>query len=169
MYPSWTLLATWPTRKRRLTRQSLVGFWNQRNLWRRFQKARLDQTCQSGRWLSMVPLPITLPVQHLSSQWPHNAFGDLHYRRSMLDGWSNKHGRFDTKQSSAFYHRYVSFTSGKYAWISRYPLYRPTPSWTKRRVSSGTSAGRKAVVRSIVWRNIQDMEGMEQESERQWT
>ena len=35
-----------------------------------------------------------------------------------------------------------------------YPSYNPTASWTKSRVSSGNSEGRKAVVRSRALRNI---------------
>ena len=36
-----------------------------------------------------------------------------------------------------------------------HPSYRPTASWTKSSTSSGSKVGRRAVVRSKGWRNIQ--------------
>ena len=40
------------------------------------------------------------------------------------------------------------------ATATTYPSYNPTASWTKSRVSSGNSEGRRAVVRSRALRNI---------------
>ena len=134
---------------------TLGSFGVQSDLGRRLQEACLHTFSVLLRGAEK-PLSVrrTHICQRSSIQLQSSFSGAPNCRHSMLDAWSGTHahfvGRVSCTSYSNFRIRALSNKRGK-----AHPSYRPTASWTKSNASSGSKVGRRAVVRSRGWRNIQ--------------